>query len=82
MRSPFKPAGDASGGLASSPTHLRELRRARTIRGTLIWMVVICVLPAWIGIAVLIQSMYSSEHERAVQNMIMTTRALILAVDG
>jgi signal transduction histidine kinase len=82
MRSPFKPASHADGKAALRLSSLWDGRGVRTIRGTLIWMVLICVLPAWIGIAVLIQSMYSSEHERTVQNMIMTTRALVLAVDG
>ena len=82
MRSPFKLASHADGKPALRLSSLPDGRRVRTIRGTLIWMVLICVLPAWTGIAVLIQSMYSSEHERTVQNMIMTTRALVLAVDG
>jgi hypothetical protein len=61
---------------------LQQERRVRTIRETLIWMVVIRVLPAWIGVATLIQRMYSSERERAVQAMIMTAQALMLVVDG
>jgi two-component system, sensor histidine kinase and response regulator len=81
MHSPFKPTDHAIGKPALRLRSLRDGRRVRTIRGTLIWMAVICVLPAWIGIAVLIQGMYSSERERAAQNMILTARALMLAVD-
>jgi two-component system, sensor histidine kinase and response regulator len=81
MREPFRPAGHANGKLVLLLNSLREGQRVRTIRGTLIWMVVICVLPAWIGFAVLMQSMYSSERERVAQNTIMTARALMLAVD-
>jgi hypothetical protein len=81
MREPFRAAGYANGKPGLLLNSLREGQRVRTIRGTLIWMVVICVLPAWIGFAVLIQSMYSSERERAAQNTIMTARALMLAVD-
>jgi two-component system sensor histidine kinase/response regulator len=81
MHSPFKPTDHAIGKPALRLRSLRDGRRVRTIRGTLIWMAVICVLPAWIGIAVLIQGMYSSERERAAQNMIMTASALMLAVD-
>ena len=58
-----------------------DSRCLRTLRGSLIWMVVGCVLPAWIGIAGLIYSMYASEHERAAQNEVMTARALVLALD-
>jgi two-component system sensor histidine kinase/response regulator len=81
MHSPFKPTRPAIGKPAWRLRSLPDRRRVRTIRGTLIWMVVICVLPAWIGIAILIQGMYLSERERAAQNMIMTARALMLAVD-
>ncbi|HEY2135490.1 MAG TPA: ATP-binding protein [Xanthobacteraceae bacterium] len=56
-------------------------QRSRTIRGTLILIVVACVLPAWIGVAMLIQNIYERESARATQNTMMTARALMLAVD-
>ncbi|HUI95534.1 MAG TPA: sensor histidine kinase [Xanthobacteraceae bacterium] len=64
-----------------SRTQSARARGTRTIRGTLAWMVVGCVLPAWVGIAFLIVSMYASERDRALQNMIITSRALMFAVD-
>ncbi len=54
---------------------------SRTIRGTLIWMVIVCLLPAWVGMAVLIQSIYQRERDRAAQNTMQTARALVQAVD-
>jgi two-component system, sensor histidine kinase and response regulator len=81
MHEPFRPVGHGNGRPGLPLNSLREGQRVRTIRGTLIWMVVICVLPAWIGFAVLIQGMYSSERERAAQNTMMTARALMLTVD-
>jgi signal transduction histidine kinase len=49
--------------------------------GTLVWMVIACVLPAWLGMAVLIVSMYRGERDRAIQSSITTARTLMLAVD-
>jgi signal transduction histidine kinase/CheY-like chemotaxis protein len=46
------------------------------------WMVAICVLPAWIGMGLLIVKIYNVERDRAIQNTIMTARALVLAVDS
>src|SRR5262249_55810449 len=51
------------------------------LRNSLIWMVVACVLPGWIGIAFLVQSIYASERERAMQDQVATARALMLALD-
>jgi signal transduction histidine kinase/DNA-binding response OmpR family regulator len=59
----------------------RSWRRPPTIRQTLIWMVVACVLPGWVGMAALFQNVYAGERERAVQTTILTARALVTAVD-
>lgn len=60
---------------------LWPLRRPHTIRQTLVHIVLACVLPAWIGIAVLVLSMYGVLGERIPQGAIMTAHALVLAVD-
>jgi signal transduction histidine kinase len=62
-------------------TKLPILRRPTTIRGLLVWMVIGCVVPGWIGIAVLIVGIYQAEREQAVQSTAMTARALLLALD-
>jgi len=61
---------------------LRTAWRPRTIRATLMLMVVICVLPAWAGMGILIVKVYSAERERIAQSLIMTARAIVLSVDG
>ena len=57
------------------------LRPPRTIRQTLVRIVLACVLPAWLGIAVLIFGMYQVLGERTPQGALMTAHALTLAVD-
>jgi signal transduction histidine kinase len=56
-------------------------RGRRTIAGTLAAMVLACLLPAWLGVAFLIVSMYAAERERAVQSTIVTADALVRSVD-
>ncbi|HEY2137217.1 MAG TPA: sensor histidine kinase [Xanthobacteraceae bacterium] len=56
-------------------------RHRLTIRGTLVGMVVGCVLPAWIGMALLMLAIYQGDRDRTIQNTIMTAHALVLAVD-
>jgi signal transduction histidine kinase len=53
----------------------------RTIAGTLAAMVLGFILPAWLGVAFLIVTMYAAERERAVQNTIVTADALVRSVD-
>ncbi|HEY2137219.1 MAG TPA: ATP-binding protein [Xanthobacteraceae bacterium] len=67
--------------MAFSLKDLWGARRRLTIRGTLVGMVVGCVLPAWIGMALLILAIYKGDRDRAIQNTIMTAHALVLAVD-
>jgi two-component system, sensor histidine kinase and response regulator len=55
--------------------------KQRSLWASLIWMVLACVVPAWVGLAILMLNMLSSERERAVQNEVMTARALVLALD-
>jgi signal transduction histidine kinase len=56
-------------------------RRRRTLAGTLAAMVLACILPAWLGVAFLIVSMYAVERERVVQSTILTADALVRSVD-
>jgi hypothetical protein len=56
-------------------------RPPRTIRQTLVRIVLACVLPAWLGFAVLIFGMYKVLGERTPEGAVMTARALTLAVD-
>jgi signal transduction histidine kinase len=64
------------------PMNLRRaLRQPRTIRKTLIWIVVTCVVPAWIGVAFLIQSIYTNEGERGAQKILLMAHALVLGLD-
>jgi signal transduction histidine kinase len=53
----------------------------RTIAGTLAAMILGFILPAWLGVAVLIVTMYAAERERAVQNTIVTADALVRSGD-
>jgi two-component system, sensor histidine kinase and response regulator len=59
----------------------RPLRPSHTIRQTLIHIVLACMLPAWIGIAVLALGMYQVLGERVSQGAIMTAHTLMRAVD-
>ena len=56
-------------------------RPPRTIRQTLVHIVLACVLPAWLGFAVLIFGMYKVLGERTPEGALMTAHALALAVD-
>ncbi len=56
-------------------------RRPRTIRATLIWLVVACIVPAWIGVVAVIWSIYERERVLEGDATIGTARALALAVD-
>jgi signal transduction histidine kinase/DNA-binding response OmpR family regulator len=56
-------------------------RPPRTIRQTLVRIVLACVLPAWLGIAVLIFGMYKELGERMPEGALMTAHALAAAVD-
>jgi signal transduction histidine kinase len=56
-------------------------RGRRTLAGTLAAMVLGFILPAWLGVAFLIVSMYAAERERAVQSTIVTADALVRSVD-
>ena len=56
-------------------------RPPRTIRRTLVHIVLACVLPAWLGFAVLIFGMYRVLDERTPEGALMTAHALALAVD-
>ena len=53
-----------------------------SVRGTLVWLVVICVLPGWLGMGLLITTIYQSERERVIQNTVMTAGAMAQAVDA
>ena len=67
----------------TSPGNAAKLRqRPRTIRYALIWIVVACIVPAWLGFAALIVGIYQVERERITQDAGMTARALMLAVDS
>ncbi len=56
--------------------------RSRSIRGILVGIVIACVVPGWLGMAALIQAVYTSERERTAQDLIVTARAIALALDG
>src|SRR5262245_43628137 len=56
-------------------------RPPRSIRQTLVRIVLACVLPAWLGIAVLTFGMYKVLGERTPEGALMTAHALSLAVD-
>jgi signal transduction histidine kinase len=56
-------------------------RGRRTIAGTLSSMVLACILPAWLGVALLIVSMYAAARERAAQATIVTADAMVRGVD-
>jgi signal transduction histidine kinase/DNA-binding response OmpR family regulator len=60
---------------------LWPLRRSHTIRRTLVHIVLACILPGWIGIAVLILGMHKVLEDRISQGGVMTAQALLLAVD-
>jgi signal transduction histidine kinase len=55
--------------------------KQRSLWASLIWMVLACVVPAWIGLAILMLDILSNERERAVQTEVMTARALVLSLD-
>jgi signal transduction histidine kinase len=57
------------------------VRPPRSIRQTLVRIVLACVLPAWLGIAVLTFGMYKVLGERTPEGALMTAHALSLAVD-
>jgi signal transduction histidine kinase len=57
------------------------VRPPRSIRQTLVRIVLACVLPAWLGIAVLTFGMYKVLGERTPEGALMTAHALVLAVD-
>jgi signal transduction histidine kinase len=56
-------------------------RHPRTIRVKLIWLVLGCIVPAWIGVAVVIWSTYERERVLEGEATLETARALALAVD-
>jgi signal transduction histidine kinase/DNA-binding response OmpR family regulator len=67
--------------MSSRPGSPALPRPPRTIRQTLVHIVLACVLPAWLGIAVLIFGMYKVLGERTPEGALMTAHALALAVD-
>ena len=71
--------GDSS--MSSRPGSPALPRPPRTIRRTLVHIVLACVLPAWLGIAVLIFGMYKVLGDRTPEGALMTAHALALAVD-
>jgi two-component system sensor histidine kinase/response regulator len=62
-------------------SHRDHSGKQRSLWASLIWMVLACVVPAWVGLAILMLNILSSERERAVQNEVMTARALVLSLD-
>jgi len=58
-----------------------QWRRRRTLAGSLSSMVLACILPAWLGVAFLIVSMYAAARERSAQSTIVTADALVRSVD-
>ena len=67
--------------MSSRPGSPALPRPPRTIRRTLVHIVLACVLPAWLGIAVLIFGMYKVLGDRTPEGALMTAHALALAVD-
>ncbi len=67
--------------MTSPAVSANSARPLRTIRQTLVRIVLACVLPAWLGIAVLIFGMYKVLGERTPEGALMTAHALVLAVD-
>ena len=53
-----------------------------SVRGTLVWLVVVCVLPGWLGMGLLITNIYRSERERVIQNTVLTAGAMAQSVDA
>jgi signal transduction histidine kinase/DNA-binding response OmpR family regulator len=68
--------------LTEAGKRLRAALRPHTIRATFMLMVLICILPAWAGLGILIVKDYSAEKERIAQSLIMTARAIVISVDG
>src|SRR5580658_10373687 len=60
---------------------LWPLRRSHTIRWTLVDIVLACILPGWIGIAVLILGMHKVLEYRISQGAVISAQTLVLAVD-
>ena len=67
--------------MSPRPGSHATLRPPRSIRHTLVRIVLACVLPAWLGIAVLIFGMYQVLGDRTPEGALMTAHALTLAVD-
>ena len=67
--------------MSSRPGSPALPRPPRTIRQTLVHIVLACVLPAWLGIGVLIFGMYKVLGDRTPEGALMTAHALALAVD-
>jgi signal transduction histidine kinase/DNA-binding response OmpR family regulator len=67
--------------MSSRPGSPALPRPPRTIRQTLVHIVLACVLPAWLGIAVLTFGMYKVLGDRTPEGALMTAHALALAVD-
>ncbi len=67
--------------MSSRPGSPALPRPPRTIRQTLVHIVLACVLPAWLGIGVLIFGMYKVLGDRTPEGALMTAHARALAVD-
>jgi len=62
-------------------TAVHRWRTLPTIRAKLVWLVLACVVPAFIGFGLLINHFYERERSQLQSDALQTARALVLAVD-